>query len=175
MRATLRFATTIAEAQRHSPPAYAFVQGHVVAAAPGRVATTQSLFAAEAFVALPPLPPPPGHVSRCPRLELLLFPRTVELNAAESALSSLALVALVGGNRPPVSPAQVREHLQSFYNMPEDAFTAVATCRRTSSCGSPAERPRVRSRRFCTHRDAILPALEKMAPSVHGVRRFAEA
>lgn len=70
----------------------------------------------------PPPPPPPGHASRRPRLELLLLPRTAELNEAESALTSLVLVAMVGGNRPTVSPAQVRDQLQSFYNMPADAF-----------------------------------------------------
>jgi hypothetical protein len=29
---------------------------------------------------------------------------------------------MVGGNRPPVSPAQVRDHLQSFYHLAADAF-----------------------------------------------------
>lgn len=71
----------------------------------------------------PPPPPPPGHVSLRPRSEIIIFPQSAELDAAEEALSSLALVALVGGNRPPVSPAQVREHLQSFFRLPPEAFT----------------------------------------------------
>ncbi|CAD6246221.1 unnamed protein product [Miscanthus lutarioriparius] len=58
-----------------------------------------------------------------PRSELLVIPRSAELNAVESALSSLALVAMVGGNRPPVSPADVRRQLVSFYNLPADAFS----------------------------------------------------
>lgn len=57
----------------------------------------------------PPPPPPPGNASRRPHLELLLFRRNAELNEAEAALSSLALVALVGGNRVSVSSAQVRD------------------------------------------------------------------
>ncbi|CAD6209198.1 unnamed protein product [Miscanthus lutarioriparius] len=71
----------------------------------------------------PPPPPPPGHVSLRPRSEIIIFPQSAELDAAEEALSSLALVALVGGNRLPVSPAQVREHLQSFFRLPPEAFT----------------------------------------------------
>lgn len=41
---------------------------------------------------------------------------------AEEALSSLALVALISGNRPPVCPADVRDQLQSFYKISAESF-----------------------------------------------------
>lgn len=52
-----------------------------------------------------------------------MIPRTDQINVAEEALSSLALVALVGGNRPPLTPAMVREQLQSFYLIDANVFT----------------------------------------------------
>lgn len=39
------------------------------------------------------------------------------------ALSSLVLVAMVGGTRPWVSPTDVCDLLVSFYHVPHDAFT----------------------------------------------------
>lgn len=80
----------------------------------------------------PPTPPPPADStvagcadlgppvvdclgSRVPvvglrRSELVVVPRSVELQAAEDALG-LALVVMVGGARPPVSPAMVSHYL----------------------------------------------------------------
>lgn len=52
-----------------------------------------------------------------------MIPRTAETNAVEEALSSLALVAMVGGCRPPVTPADVCNFLESFYHVPAEAFT----------------------------------------------------
>ncbi|CAD6230352.1 unnamed protein product [Miscanthus lutarioriparius] len=49
--------------------------------------------------------------------------RRPPINAVKEALSSLALVAIVGGTRPPVSPAEVRELLVSFYHIPSESFT----------------------------------------------------
>lgn len=59
----------------------------------------------------PPSSPPLGTPSTRPLSEIVVIPCMAVLSAAEEALSSLALVALVSGNRPPVSPAQVREQL----------------------------------------------------------------
>ncbi|XP_066316497.1 uncharacterized protein [Miscanthus floridulus] len=50
----------------------------------------------------PPPSPPPGHPSTRPVSEIVVIPRSVEINAVKEALSSLALVAIVGGTRPPV-------------------------------------------------------------------------
>ena len=72
----------------------------------------------------PPPPPPPlgspgpvvagaaaadpedGRTAHQRRTEFIIVPRSAELHAAEDALG-LALVAVVGGTRPPVSPAMV--------------------------------------------------------------------
>jgi hypothetical protein len=43
-------------------------------------------------------------------------PRSAELEAAERDLG-LALVALVAGTRPPVSPAMVRDYLATFFGI----------------------------------------------------------
>lgn len=61
-----------------------------------------------------------------PDTEIIVIPRSLELITAEDALSSLALVALVCGNRPLVSPAEVWDQLQSLFWIPADAF-AVST------------------------------------------------
>ena len=76
----------------------------------------------------PPSPPrrtspPPGHPSTRCVSEIVVIPRSLALNAAEEALSSLTLVAMVGGTCPPVSSAAVRTQLESFYNISVDAFT----------------------------------------------------
>jgi len=55
---------------------------------------------------------------------LVIVPRTAEIQAAEDALS-LALVALVGGTRPPVTPAMVREHLRDQFNIEDDAMSVL--------------------------------------------------
>ena len=54
--------------------------------------------------------------------ELLVIPRSAELQAAEQALS-LALVAVVGGTRPPVSrhsPEMVGQHLFQAFGVQAD-------------------------------------------------------
>ena len=50
---------------------------------------------------------------------LVVVPRSVELQAAEQALS-LALVAVVGGTRPPMSPEMVGQHLFQAFGVPAD-------------------------------------------------------
>lgn len=71
-----------------------------------------------------PLPsPPPDDSSRRPCIEMVIIPRSAEIDAVEEALSSLALVAMVGGIRPPVSPTDVSDQLSSFYNLPADVFS----------------------------------------------------
>lgn len=49
-------------------------------------------------------------------------PALCRINAAKDALS-LALIALIGGNRPAMSPAEVRYHLVSRYHIDAEAFT----------------------------------------------------
>jgi hypothetical protein len=51
--------------------------------------------------------PSSGHPSNRPATEIIVIPRSLELIAAEDALFSLALVALVYENHPPVSPTEV--------------------------------------------------------------------
>jgi len=50
---------------------------------------------------------------------LVVVPRSAELQAAEQALS-LALVTVVGGTRPPVSPEMVGQHLFQAFGVPAD-------------------------------------------------------
>ena len=59
-----------------------------------------------------------------PAVELVIVPCTTEIQAAEDALS-LALVALVGGTRPPVTPAMVREHLRDQFNIEDDVMSVL--------------------------------------------------
>jgi hypothetical protein len=63
----------------------------------------------------PPLQPPasPSSLVRPCRFELRVIPRTQAIDEAEAALAN-ALVVLVGGNRPTLSPEQVRHHLSCF-------------------------------------------------------------
>lgn len=56
-----------------------------------------------------------------PAVELVIVPRSAEIQAAEEALS-LALVAMVAGTRPPVTPAMVRDHLRTRFDIPDDAM-----------------------------------------------------
>jgi hypothetical protein len=63
----------------------------------------------------PPQPPAsPSSLVRPRRFELRVIPRTQAIDEAEAALAN-ALVVLVGGNRPTLSPEQVRHHLSRFY------------------------------------------------------------
>ena len=55
-------------------------------------------------------PASPRTRARTPLLELVVVPRTPAIQAAEDALS-LALLALVVGTRPAVTPAMVLAHL----------------------------------------------------------------
>lgn len=73
----------------------------------------------------PPHPPspPPRDPSMRPVLEIVVIPRPAELNATDEALFSLALVTVVGGNRPTVSPAEVWGQLESFYHIAQESFT----------------------------------------------------
>lgn len=57
-------------------------------------------------------------VRRC-RTEFVVIPRSAEIVAAEDALGR-ALVALIGGTRPPVSPAMVRRYLFDRFNISAD-------------------------------------------------------
>jgi hypothetical protein len=69
----------------------------------------------------PPSPPPPGPsgAAECPRhFELRVIPRTQAMNEAEAALAN-ALVMMVGGARPVISPEQIRQHLSQFYSIAE--------------------------------------------------------
>lgn len=50
--------------------------------------------------------------------------------------SSLALVAMVGGNHPPVSPADVHDHLESFNHVLPEAFTVSRYAQEDSLCAS---------------------------------------
>ncbi|KAG0526126.1 hypothetical protein BDA96_06G118600 [Sorghum bicolor] len=60
-----------------------------------------------------------------PSVEVIVVPRSAEIQAAENALS-FALVAMLGGTRPPVSPAAVREHLCQRFQFGE---ADVSVCR----------------------------------------------
>lgn len=59
-------------------------------------------------------------------LGLVVIPRTPALQAAEDALS-LALVALVLGTRPAVSPAMVRDQLHVHFGIDDDLYTVHRT------------------------------------------------
>lgn len=58
-------------------------------------------------------PASPRSRAKTPLLQLVLVPRTPALQAEENALSSLALLALVLGMRPPVTPALMLHHFRS--------------------------------------------------------------
>jgi hypothetical protein len=57
---------------------------------------------------------------------VVIIPRTLELQAAEDALS-LALVALVLGTRPAVTPAALVQYLYDHYSIPEDRISVRRT------------------------------------------------
>lgn len=61
-------------------------------------------------------------------LQLVVVPRTARLQAAKDMLLSSALLALVLGTRPAVTPAAVTLHLAEFYGISEDR---VSVCRTT--------------------------------------------
>jgi hypothetical protein len=70
----------------------------------------------------PPLGPEPvGSLSRRPRFETCIIPRTPAMNAAEAQLSN-TMLAMVGGSQPSISPSQVREHLQWHFGLADEAF-----------------------------------------------------
>ena len=54
------------------------------------------------------------------------MPRTPAIQAAEDALS-LALLAMVVGTRPPVTPAMMLEHLHASYGLNEDVISVRRT------------------------------------------------
>jgi hypothetical protein len=66
------------------------------------------------------LPPPPqspvGVQSRHPRFELRVLPRTPVVNAVKDELAS-ALVVVVRGTQPPVSPSQVLDYLSMHFQV----------------------------------------------------------
>lgn len=57
-----------------------------------------------------------------PFLELVVAPRTPQLQATEDALSSMALVALIGGTRPAVTTAMVHQHLRTTFGVADEAM-----------------------------------------------------
>ncbi|KAG2582472.1 hypothetical protein PVAP13_6KG412100 [Panicum virgatum] len=103
----------------------------------------------------PPSPKPFGDPSRRPRSELCVVPRSQEIDATEARPASCALVALVGGIRPAVSPLQVGMLLEEFFSVqhaeytvyrfePEDflvEFTSAAVADRILHAHYPAKAP----------------------------------
>lgn len=74
-----------------------------------------------------PAPPAsPRMRARTPLLGLVVVPRTLALQGAEDALS-LALLAMVVGTRPPVSPAMVRAHLEEHFGISGDRVSIHRT------------------------------------------------
>lgn len=71
-------------------------------------------------------PASPRTRARTRLLELVVVRRTPALQAAEDALS-LALLTLVVGTRPAVSPAMVRDHLAGFFGITEDRVSVRRT------------------------------------------------
>jgi hypothetical protein len=67
------------------------------------------LAAATTTTSCRPFDPPPRPCHRC-HFEIVVIPCTPAMDKAEVELAN-ALVTLVGGTRPLVSPAQVRQYL----------------------------------------------------------------
>lgn len=67
-------------------------------------------------------PASPRSRARTPLLQLVVVPRTSELQATEDSLS-MALVALVLGTRPAVTPAAMVQYLYDHYGIPEDRIS----------------------------------------------------
>lgn len=65
----------------------------------------------------------PAVVDR-PAVELIVVPRSAEIQAVEDALS-LALVAMIGGTRPSVTPVMVRDHLRSHFQIDDAAMSVL--------------------------------------------------
>lgn len=59
-----------------------------------------------------------------PSVEVVVVPWSDELQAVEDALS-LALVALIGGTRPSVTTAMVRDHLRTRFNVDDAAMSVM--------------------------------------------------
>lgn len=72
-------------------------------------------------------PASPRSRAKSPLLELVVVPRTLAIQVAEDALS-MALVTLVLGTRPPVSPAMVMACLSEYFGIGSD----VVSVRRTA-------------------------------------------
>lgn len=64
-------------------------------------------------------PTSPRTRAKTPLLQLVVVPRTTAIQAAEDALS-LALLALVLGTRPAVTPAMMLQHLHVHYSITEE-------------------------------------------------------
>nr|CAB3486877.1 unnamed protein product [Digitaria exilis] len=76
----------------------------------------------------PPSPRPVGDPSRRPQREICVIPRSTAIDQREALLSANALVAMVGGPRPPISTAQVASYLQQFHGVqPEGLLVHHAT------------------------------------------------
>ena len=90
----------------------------------------------------------------------LVVPRSAEIQAAEDALS-LALVAMIGGTKPSVTPAMVREHLGSRFLI-DDADMSVLR-------HAPEDFIVRFSRREDLERVLHTPSPEGASPFLHGV------
>lgn len=70
-----------------------------------------------------PVPPGPGgRAGEGPLTEIIVIPRSTEIEEAEKELSR-ALVALIGGMRPEVTTVMVRRHLRDHYGLLEESIT----------------------------------------------------
>jgi hypothetical protein len=66
-----------------------------------------------------------GDTDSHPKIKVFIILRNAELAAAEADLS-LILVALIRGNRPAISPTEVRAHLSSVYHISEGTTSVNA-------------------------------------------------
>jgi hypothetical protein len=108
----------------------------------------------------PPLQPPasPSSLVRPRRFELRVIPRTQAIDEAEAALAN-ALVVLVGGNRPTLSPEQVRHHLSRFYAIRDGEVQVKRySCSSSAVGGSGASRSSSPSGRIRAHLPPLEPA-----------------
>ncbi|CAN6233316.1 unnamed protein product [Urochloa humidicola] len=70
-----------------------------------------------------PSPRPMGHPSCRPSKEIVVVPRTQEIDEAETRLATRALVLMIGGARQTVSVTQVGRVMEEYYTLlPEDFF-----------------------------------------------------
>jgi hypothetical protein len=73
---------------------------------------------------LPPGPEPVGSLCRRLGFELRVIPRTTTLDEVEAGLAN-ALVAMVGGNKLQVTPAQVLSYLDSIFGIASDTVQVM--------------------------------------------------